>query len=207
MSLRNHPIIVYILALALLFILGAIYYPAQRAVLPFLWIALTLFGANFKSAELVRFGVALPKLKLWLLPILLALVIFPPFTIGYFKVWGLPPALPRATELAKIFAIQLIWVAIPEEIFFRGYMQTKMYEKYPSGLKILGVKFGWAIVITAALFAIGHVVTKPHIARLAVFFPAIIFGWLREKTNSVFPAALFHALCNALTGSFEWWTT
>lgn len=229
MAMHNKPVIVYIFALALLFILGVIYYPAQRAVLPFLWIVLTLFGANFKASELARFGIVMPSAKKWLLPIWLALIIFPIFTLGYFLLWGalqalsrpsrealtilnllklgLPPAFPNAVELAKIFIIQFIWVAIPEEMFFRGYMQTKMYEKYPKGLNILGVKLGWAILMTAALFAAGHVVTKPNIARLAVFFPAIIFGWLREKTNSVLPAALFHALCNTLTGSFEWWAT
>jgi len=205
MVLRSRPVVLYLFALVLLFILGVVYLPLQRAILPFLWIALTLFGANFKSSELARFGIMLPKLKSWLWPVLLALIIFPPFTIGYFKVWGLPPAFPNVVETAKIFAIQFVWVAIPEEMFFRGYMQTKMYERYPNGLNILGVRVGWAIVITSALFAGGHVVTKPHIARLAIFFPAIIFGWLREKTNSVFPAALFHALCNTLTGSFEWW--
>lgn len=229
MALRNKPIIVYVFALALLFALGKTYYPAQRAILPFLWIALTLFGANFKSSELKRFGIIMPTVKNWLLPIWLALIIFPIFTLGYLLFWGwlnsllrsghatfsimtllkqgLPPAFPNATEVAKIFIVQLIWVAIPEEIFFRGYMQTKMHDKYPKGLNILGVKFGWAIVITSALFAAGHVVTKPNIARLAVFFPSLIFGWLRERTNSVFPTALFHALCNTLTGSLEWWAT
>ena len=32
--------------------------------------------------------------------------------------------------------------------------------------------------------------------RLGVFFPALIFGWLRERTGTIVPGTIFHALSN-----------
>jgi len=32
--------------------------------------------------------------------------------------------------------------------------------------------------------------------RLGVFFPALLFGWMRERTGTVAGSALFHAACN-----------
>jgi membrane protease YdiL (CAAX protease family) len=36
----------------------------------------------------------------------------------------------------------------------------------------------------------------PNPQRLAVIFPALVFGWMRARTGSIVPGALFHALCN-----------
>jgi membrane protease YdiL (CAAX protease family) len=33
-------------------------------------------------------------------------------------------------------------------------------------------------------------------ARLAVFFPALLFGWLRARTGGIGASVLFHASCN-----------
>ena len=204
MTVFRKPIAVYLFALSVLFVLGVVYMPLQRAVLPFLWLFLTLAGAGFRGDELARFGAVLPKAKAWLWSLALAAIIFPPFVVGYFIVWGKGEVIAPPSVVAKIFAVQLVWVAIPEELFFRGYMQTRLYDRYEGGIDVLGVRVGWAIVITSALFAAGHLVTKPHILRLFVFFPSLIFGWLRERTGSVFCSALFHALCNTLTGALEW---
>jgi membrane protease YdiL (CAAX protease family) len=33
-------------------------------------------------------------------------------------------------------------------------------------------------------------------ARLAVFFPALLFGWLRARTGGIGASVCFHAICN-----------
>jgi membrane protease YdiL (CAAX protease family) len=38
----------------------------------------------------------------------------------------------------------------------------------------------------------------PNPQRLAVFFPALLFGWMRARTGSIAPGAVYHALCNVL---------
>jgi len=53
-----------------------------------------------------------------------------------------------------------------------------------------------SVVWTSALFALGHLATEPNPARLAVFFPALVFAWLRLKTGGIGAGVLFHVLCN-----------
>jgi membrane protease YdiL (CAAX protease family) len=48
------------------------------------------------------------------------------------------------------------------------------------------------------LFALGHVLVDFNPQRLAVFFPALAFGWMRARTGSLAAGAVFHALCNLL---------
>lgn len=92
---------------------------------------------------------------------------------------------------------QLLLVALPEEVFYRGYVQTRLEQKYPRNRRFMGVQVSWkALIYTSGIFAIGHILTIPHPARLAVFFPSLLFGWMRSATGSVLSAVLFHATCN-----------
>ena len=64
---------------------------------------------------------------------------------------------------------------------------------------LFGAKVGWALVVSSALFAVSHVAVIPNPQRLAVFFPALLFGWMRARTGSIAAGAVFHALCNLLS--------
>jgi len=101
---------------------------------------------------------------------------------------------------------QLIVVAIPEELFFRGYLLGRLEERWPSRARFLGAPVGRALLVSSALFALGHLIVVPSLPRLAVFFPALVFGWMRARTGSIAAGAAFHALCNlfsdVLHGSF-----
>ena len=55
---------------------------------------------------------------------------------------------------------------------------------------------GRTLLVTSALFALGHVLVDFNVQRSAVFFPALVFGWMRARTGSVAAGAAFHALCN-----------
>ena len=90
---------------------------------------------------------------------------------------------------------QFFVVALPEEFFYRGYMQARLRDAWPQGRTIFGARLGRAFWVTAALFALGHL-AEPYPWRLGVFFPAIIFGWLRERTGTIVPGTIFHALSN-----------
>ncbi|MFZ5470537.1 MAG: myxosortase MrtX [Myxococcota bacterium] len=92
---------------------------------------------------------------------------------------------------------QLFVVALPEEFFYRGYLQQRLRDAWPQGKVLFGVRWGRAFWLTQVLFALGHLAIF-QVWRLGVFFPAILFGWMREKTGSVMGAALFHAACNLL---------
>ncbi|MBI5545244.1 MAG: CPBP family intramembrane metalloprotease [Deltaproteobacteria bacterium] len=90
---------------------------------------------------------------------------------------------------------QFLVVALPEELFYRGFMQQRLRDAWPKGRTFLGARLGPAFWVTAALFAVGHL-AEPHPWRLGVFFPALVFGWMRERTGTIVPGVLFHALSN-----------
>jgi membrane protease YdiL (CAAX protease family) len=150
------------------------------------------------------------------------LVTFPAFIAGFFLFYGRVCAMPTA-PLAHSFAplcrhwlgwahghlhappdaallalSQVVVVAIPEELFFRGYLMERLEQVWPPTRRIAGAKVGWALIVSSALFALGHVAVIPNPQRLAVFFPALLFGWMRARTGSIAAGALYHALCNIL---------
>ena len=106
----------------------------------------------------------------------------------------------------------LVLVALPEEYFYRGYLQTRLHDLLEAGddgehgeetvetTTFLGLsRANWA---TSGLFAIGHILIpiggSISLARGAVFFPSLLFGWLRDRTGSIIAPTVFHAAANMM---------
>jgi membrane protease YdiL (CAAX protease family) len=157
--------------------------------------------------------------------LLLAIAVtFPLFVLGFFGFYGTVcggaaggPLAPVASAFASLcdrwvglsggaltlpssFLLlalnQLIVIAVPEEFFFRGYLMSRLEERWPSRRRLLGAPVGVALVVSSLLFALGHLIVVPNAQRLAVFFPGLVFGWMRARTGSIAAGAAFHALCN-----------
>jgi membrane protease YdiL (CAAX protease family) len=112
---------------------------------------------------------------------------------------GLAGGSPRLPERFALTALnQLVVVAIPEEIFFRGYLLVRLERVWRPTRRLWGAPVGEALLVSSALFALGHLVVVPSPQRLAVFFPALVFGWMRGRTGSIAAGATFHALCNVV---------
>ena len=88
---------------------------------------------------------------------------------------------------------QLLMVALPEEVFFRGYLQNKI------GNNIKGV------IIVSLLFAVGHFITlclggghNVAICSQAIltFFPSLVMGYLYIKTKTLWASIIFHFFAN-----------
>lgn len=94
---------------------------------------------------------------------------------------------------------QLLVVGLPEEYFFRGYLQTRLEQVWPSNRRLLGAPVGPGLPVGAALFALGHLITDFNGMRLAVFFPGLVFGWMRQVTGSILAGVLFHASSNLVS--------
>lgn len=90
---------------------------------------------------------------------------------------------------------QFLVVALPEELFYRGFMQSRLRDAWPQGRVLWGVRLGRAFWVTQGLFAIGHL-AEPYPWRLGVFFPSILFGALKERSGTILPSTVFHALSN-----------
>lgn len=132
------------------------------------------------------------------LALAVSLVVFPPFWFGY-RLWYRPllefssalPTTPWGDALG-----QFLGVAFPEEAFYRGYLQSALDRAWPPERRVLGALLGPGIVVASLLFAFGHFLTEPVPGRLAVFFPSLVFGWLRARSGGIGAAIAFHALCN-----------
>ncbi len=97
---------------------------------------------------------------------------------------------------------QTLVVALPEEFFYRGYIQARLRDAWPRGKVFFGARLGPAFWVTALLFALGHLAIF-QTWRLAVFFPALLFGWMRERTGSILGATLLHASANLFVRFLE----
>ena len=155
--------------------------------------ALAVCGVVFPLflAVFWAYGQALPYLPRWLASILA------PYSLPSAPHLRLPP------RFALFTAVQLFVVALPEELFYRGFMQTTWAATDPArGVRVLGARLGKGFLATQALFALGHlVVLQPW--RLGTFFPGLLFGWLRERTGNVAAPILVHALSNILMATLE----
>jgi membrane protease YdiL (CAAX protease family) len=103
---------------------------------------------------------------------------------------------PRPADAADEVLGQLLVIALPEEAFYRGYLQSRLDEVWAPRLRVFGATLGPGVVATAMIFAAGHLATVQVPARLAVFFPALVFGWLRARTGGIGASVCFHATCN-----------
>lgn len=75
---------------------------------------------------------------------------------------------------------------VVEEIFFRGFVFAGLRQRW-----------GWpkAMVGSAGLFAIAHVIPT---AILPIFILGIIFAYLYQRFDSIWPAILMHMLTNTM---------
>lgn len=134
---------------------------------------------------------------------LFAALIFPLFWIGFVGWYHPHRALhwvPPASFMDDILG-QVMVIALPEEAFYRGYVQTALDDAWKGRVSILGARIGWSLPVTSALFALGHFLTEPRPERLAVFFPALLFGWLRARTGGIGAGMTLHAMSNIFSAS------
>jgi membrane protease YdiL (CAAX protease family) len=127
-----------------------------------------------------------------------ALVVLPPFWLGWVSFWKPERAFHAASlrVLADDVLGQWLVIALPEEAFYRGYLQSALDAAWRPRLRLLGAEVGPSLVVTSAIFAAGHLATELDANRLAVFFPALLFGWLRARTRGIGASVALHALCN-----------
>jgi len=86
---------------------------------------------------------------------------------------------------ATMAAHHLLLAALPEEVFFRGYLYDAFEEA------------GREPVFPVALFfAVAHFVIAPSPFRLLTFFPALLLGWGRKSSGNVYVPTAVHFLFN-----------
>jgi uncharacterized protein len=185
------------------------------------------FVARYRGEDLVDYGFTTAPLGRGLRAAALAmLLIFPIFTIGYLGFHELacssalsplvPPGLCAryggVTGLSapaldwgflEFAAIQLVVVALPEELFFRGMLFSLLARRFPPRRATITGGVGWALILSSLAFAVVHLPREGDPRALATFFPGLLFGWLRLRTGSLLAPTLVHAGSNILIRLLE----
>ncbi len=128
------------------------------------------------------------------------------------KTWGLAlplrPLPPQSHNWFSWLLYQFLYVAVAEEVFFRGYLQSNILSLIKkTRLKNRGLIAWTSIFLSAAAFAIAHVIVHGEIISAITFVPGLILGWLFIRTNSLLAPILFHGLANACYCAMAIWLT
>lgn len=177
------------------------------AAVPLLFIYAPVLWCRLRGADSWAYRLSIPAFRdtdAWRAALRLsgaaALLVSVPFALGYHlyqtRLFGAEVTGEVPDGIAVLVAYHVFFVAIPEEFFYRGYLQTRLNEVFERRWLIFGVPMGWGAVLACVLFAFGHSLVQVQWWHFATFFPGLLFAWMRERTGGVTAGALFHAACN-----------
>lgn len=160
-------------------------------------------GGLFESEPLSLKRILRDSLRATKVALLVSLLVFPLFACAFIFWWH--PAQKFSFRPPESYNDELLGqalvVALPEEAFYRGYLMKAFDQKSRRRLRFLGTDVGPSLIWSSALFALGHYATEPNPARLAVFFPALLFGLIRIRTGGIGAGVIFHVLCNVFAST------
>ena len=100
---------------------------------------------------------------------------------------SLLPYIGPRPPLGETLFRQGLLVALPEEVFFRGYLYDEFEEK------------GWEPILpTSVLFAAGHLAIHASWYRVLTLLPGLLLGGGRKVTGAIYVPILLHLLFNLL---------
>jgi membrane protease YdiL (CAAX protease family) len=133
--------------------------------------------------------------------------VFPAVFLGLWLLRSLevpPPLRPVITGPRNWFTwllYQFLYVAVAEEVFFRGYVQAntmrllaRVRRVPPTAQQCV------AVLVSAACFAAAHVVVHGQIMSSLTFLPGLLLAWLFLRTRSLLAPIVFHGLANISYG-------
>jgi membrane protease YdiL (CAAX protease family) len=100
-----------------------------------------------------------------------------------------PPGRPVALLPVGALVFQLLGVSVPEEVYFRGFLQ----QRFGNTL--------WSVLVVSLLFSFMHLpqfIFYGDRYSLLTFFPSVVMGLLYFRTSNVLPSVIFHFLSNVV---------
>ncbi len=95
---------------------------------------------------------------------------------------------------ASLLLLCLIYPLI-EELAFRGAVQGWLLRQRFGSVSVAGIT--GANILASCLFAAAHLFYHPPLWAALVFVPSLVFGWFRDRYQSVVPAIVLHILYNS----------
>jgi membrane protease YdiL (CAAX protease family) len=95
-----------------------------------------------------------------------------------------------------------------EEIFYRGYIQSRINEAFGRPFRFMGVQFGVGLLVSSLLFGFLHALNSVDYFQgrftfawgygVATIFVGLLYGCLRENTGSIIAGTITHAVVDVL---------
>jgi len=171
---------------------------------PAVLIIAALAPTIFRADDFAKIGINSEQVKFSLIMVTqVCAVVFPVLLLGLLMLRSLGLTLPLQTSPSHgkgwIYWLiyQFMYVAVAEEVFFRGYVQGNIL-RLISTLKFgrYRIKSLACIVLSATCFAAAHVIVQRQMVSAVTFLPGLILGWLFIRTGSLLAPILFHGLAN-----------
>jgi len=173
-------------------------------VSPGILIAAALVPTAIRRAEFPKIGLNIRQIGPTVLVVCMTCVVV--FSALFAGLWllksfglGLPlqPVQPKEQGWISWLFYQFMYVAVAEEVFFRGYVQNNILKLKNPGKDGHRRLWKWlSIVLSAACFTIAHIIIQGRIILVLTFLPGLILGWLFIRTKSLLAPILFHGLAN-----------
>lgn len=105
-------------------------------------------------------------------------------------------------------AFQLVVPGLDEELLYRGVLWAVLVAAFGRRWPVVGAATGWPMVLLVTLFTLIHVVgvdrdLEPVLGlrstgrMVSLVAAGFLFGWVRERTGSIWPAVPVHNASNA----------
>jgi len=177
-------------------------------------VLLALLGVKIGGGKFRAYGLSLqnvgPSLR-WGVILSLAVLLPPLIAVLALVILGMVrPQGPSLVSMGRYLIWYLVMVGLAEEVFFRGFVQSRLNEVYGRPYRrLLGfpVAYGPGLPIAAALFGAVHLVNgvnpligkfspTPSLAAwvLLTAFVGLLLGMVREATGDIWACSLFHGL-------------
>jgi membrane protease YdiL (CAAX protease family) len=179
--------------------------PYGSIVIPALWGMGAVYPLRGTDVDLLSLGLIPPQLTKGLKYFFLSsIVVFPLYSGVFYASLYLGLAVPAGliapdSSVFNWIIYNFIAVAFFEELFFRGYLQGRLAEYAKRSFSGARKTFWLPVAAAATLFALAHVAVDLDPARMAVLFPALLFGWLRAKTGTLLAPILSHGTANLVS--------
>jgi membrane protease YdiL (CAAX protease family) len=171
---------------------------------PGILIAAALIPTAIKRRDFARIGLNNKKISHSLVLLGWACIATFPATfcgLWLMRYWGLElslrSVLPPAQGWFSWLLYQFMYIAVAEEIFFRGYVQNNILRLISAIVQERRRLLQWTSIITSAVcFAVAHTIVQGEIISVLTFLPGLVLGWLFVRTRSLLAPILFHGLAN-----------
>ena len=153
------------------------------------------------GVSLASIGITSSLTPGWLKPSIVALLIVAAVPTVVFILGS------RVRLTGEGWAYLLVMPGLAEELLFRGLYQFLLNRTFGRCWQFGGAQFGWGLLITSVLFAGANglvaVDNQLHArivipAAIAPLIAGLVSGWVRERTNSIWPSVFGHNLSNII---------